>query len=224
MRVQFCETVVKVVLVVMAVAVTLAASACSSDREAAKKRITPEYDQSGKLQLLKYDSKGNGQVDTWSYMDGARIVRIEIDKDGNGTIDRWEYYDANQKIEKIGLSRLNDGKADAWSFAGPDGAIARIEVSTHRDGTIDRIEYFEHDVMVRAEEDGDGDGRPDKWETYDAGRLASVAFDTTHRGTADRRLTYGPHGATTMEVDPDGSGHYLPIADEELKAPRQHSR
>jgi hypothetical protein len=206
------------------VLISLGASACSSDRRAAQKRITPEYDTNGRLQLLKYDSKGNGRVDTWSYMDGARIVRIEIDHDGDGTIDRWEYYDAAQKLERVGLSRLNDGKVDAWSFAGPDGAIARIEVSTHRDDTIDRIEYYEHNVMVRAEEDGDVDGRPDKWETYDAGRLTSVAFDTTHRGVPDRRLTYGPHGATTMEVDPDGDGHYRSITADASKSPPQNSR
>ena len=188
----------------------LAALSCSTEREAAKKRITPEYDKNGKLQLLKYDSKGNGKVDTWSYMDGARVVRIEIDKDGDGTIDRWEYYGPDQKLEKVGLSRPNDGKEDAWSFAGPDGAIARIEVSTHRDGRIDRVEYYEHDVMVRAEEDTDADGKMDKWETYDGARLTSVAFDTAHRGVPDRRLTYGPGGTASMEVDLEGDGHLLP--------------
>jgi hypothetical protein len=198
--------------------------ACSDEREAARKRITPEYDGAGKLQLLKYDSKGNGQVYTWSYMDGARVVRIEIDKDGNGTIDRWEYYDAEQKLEKVGSSRLNDGKVDAWSFAGPDGAIARIELSTHRDGAIDRIEYYEHNVMVRAEEDGDGDGRPDKWETYDGARLTSVAFDTAHRGVPDRRLTYGPGGAATMEVDSRGDGRFVPLASQASSAEPPKSR
>jgi len=211
----------------LALALALAAAimaSCSDDRTAAQRRITPVYDQQGKLQLLKYDSKGNGQVDTWSYMDGARIVRIEIDQDGDGTIDRWEYYDADQKIEKVGMSRLNDGKADAWSFAGADGAIARIEVSTHRDDTIDRIEYFEHEVMVRAEEDGDGDGRPDKWETYDGGRLTSVAFDTEHRGVADRRLTYGPGGAARMEVDAKGDGRFVPLAADASTARPANSR
>src|SRR6185295_11709247 len=126
----------------------LLASSCSSEREDAKKRITPEYDKNGKLQLLKYDSKGTGTVDTWSYMDGAHVVRIEIDKDGDGKIDRWEYYGPDQQLEKVGMSRRNDGKADAWSFAGPDGAVARIEVSKHRDGKIDRVEFYEHAAMV----------------------------------------------------------------------------
>jgi hypothetical protein len=204
--------------------VVISVSSCADERAAARKRITPVYDQQGKLQLLKYDSKGNGKVDTWSYMDGARVVRIEIDKDGDGKIDRWEYYDADQKIEKVGLSRLNDGKADAWSFAGSDGKIARVEVSTHRDDRIDRIEYFEHEVMVRAEEDGDGDGRPDKWETYDGGRLTSVAFDTTHRGVADRRLTYGPGGAARMEVDPKGDGRFVPLAADASTSPPANAR
>jgi len=63
------------------------------------RRIAPEYDQStGKLKLLKYDSNGNGVIDTWSYMDGARIVRIEIDSNEDGKVDRWEYYDAAHKL------------------------------------------------------------------------------------------------------------------------------
>src|SRR4026207_1041340 len=105
----------------LAVAAAVAASGCSTDREAAKKRITPEYDKSGKLQLLKYDSKGGGKVDTWSYMDGARVVRIEMDKDGDGIIDRWEYYGADQLVAKGGASSPNDGTEDAWSCAGPAG-------------------------------------------------------------------------------------------------------
>src|SRR5262249_16596029 len=62
------------------VAATLVAMACGGG--SASRRITPEYDKkTGRLTLLKYDSNGDGRVDTWSYMDGARVVRIEIDKD-----------------------------------------------------------------------------------------------------------------------------------------------
>ena len=206
------------------VTAAVAASACSTDREAAKKRIAPEYDKNGRLQLLKYDSKGGGKVDTWSYMDGPRVVRIEMDKDGDGKIDRWEYYGADQLVEKIGASRPNDGREDAWSFAGPDGTVARIEVSTRRDGTMNRVEYYEHGVMVRAEEDSDVDGKVDKWETYDGPRLASVALDTLHRGVPDRRLTYGRSGSTSMEVDHAGDGHLLPPAAAAARAPRPGSR
>jgi hypothetical protein len=189
---------------VLAIALT---SNCAGPRAIAPERLQPEYDQkTGKLRLLKYDSKGNGKIDTWSYMDGPRIVRIEIDKDGDGKIDRWEYYRADRTLEKVGFSRANDGKEDAWSFAGPDGAVARIDVSTHRNGRVDRIEYYEHDALVRAEEDTDGDGTIDKWETYEESRLASVSYDTTrHRGAPDRRMIYAADGSAHVEVI--GSGH-----------------
>ena len=119
-------------LIVAAACVT---SSCSSERDAARKRITPEYDQNGRLKLLKYDSKGNGKVDTWSYMDGARVVRIEIDSDADGTIDRWEHYGADQKLEKVGSSRRNDGKEDAWAF--PGNNVANVPgVPGGPDGTI----------------------------------------------------------------------------------------
>ncbi len=158
------------------------------------KKIQPVYDpDTGRLKELKYDSNSNGKVDTVSFMDGSRVLKIEIDKDEDGKVDRWEYYGPGQKLEKVGFSRSNDGKEDAWSYAGVDGAITRIEISTHH---------------VRAEEDTDDDGKIDKWETFDAGRLTSVAFDTSHRGTPDRRLVYAIDGSVRVELDAAGDGHF----------------
>ncbi len=194
----------------MVLLTALMLTGCNRESAEARKRITPEYDtKTGKLELLKYDSNGNGKVDTWSYMDGARVVRIEIDKDEDGKIDRWEYYGPDQKIEKVGFSRQNDGIEDAWLYAGADGTIARIDVSMRRDGKVTRTEHYQQNKLVTAEEDSDGDGKIDKWETYDGDRLRSIAFDTEHRGTPDRRLTYGPNGTALLEVDPKGDGHFV---------------
>src|SRR5689334_4169451 len=130
------------------------------------KRVAPTYDKkTGKLEMLKFDSKGDGYFDTFSYMDGNRIVRIEIDANHDGVIDRWEYYDAEQKLVKIGASRGGDAIVDAWSYPRPDGTIERTEISAKRDGKVSRTEYFEGKALVRAEEDTDGDGKIDKWET-----------------------------------------------------------
>ena len=53
------------------------------------------------------------------------------------------------------------------------------------------------------------DGRVDQWETYDQGHVMSIAFDTQHRGTPDRRLVYGADGnLAEVELDPDGDGHW----------------
>lgn len=177
-----------------------------------RKPIEPIYDkETGRLQVLRYDSNGDGHVDTVSYMDGARVLRIEIDTDGNGTTDRWEYYDAKQQLEKVGFSSAGDGTQDAWSYARPDGSIERIDMSLARDGRVTRREHYEQDqdTVVRAEEDGDGDGVFDKWETYEGGRLASLAFDTAHRGRPDRRLVYGADGGVHLEVDLAGDGTFV---------------
>ncbi|OFV93278.1 MAG: hypothetical protein A3G76_12025 [Acidobacteria bacterium RIFCSPLOWO2_12_FULL_65_11] len=175
----------------------VATLACGSAAEPARARIAPEYDtKTGKLQLLKYDSNGNGTVDTWSYMDGVRILRIEIDADEDGKLDRWEHYGADQKLEKVGLSPSGDGKAT-------------------------RTEWHEQDVLVRAEEDTDEDGRTDKWETYENGRLTAVAFDTLHRGTPDRRLIYGPDGSVRVEVDAAGDGRFVASGVSSRPAPRR---
>jgi len=183
--------------------------ACGSGQRQTRKNIEPIYDQqTGRLKQLNYDSKNNGKFDTVSYMDGARVLRIEIDTDGDGKVDRWEFYGADQKLVKVGFSRANDGKADAWSYAGPGGKIERIEISTRRDGRVSRTEHYEKDLPVRAEEDTDGDGVIDKWETFESGRLTSVAFDTTHRGSPDRRLIYAADGTVRFEVDPHGDGQW----------------
>jgi hypothetical protein len=193
---------------------------CVGDGNRPHGHMEPVYDQkTGKLQLLKYDSNADGKVDTWSHMEGARIVRIELDKDLDGVIDRWEYYGPDRKLEKVGFSRAKDGKEDAWSYARPDGSLVRIDVSTRRDGQVSRVEHFEKDRIVAAEEDSDGDGKIDKWETYDGERLASVAFDTRHRGTPDRRLVYGKTGTARLEVDANGTGQFV-IADGNGKARR----
>jgi hypothetical protein len=179
----------------------VALAACGRERAEAKARITPEYNKTtGRLQLLKYDADSDGTPDTFSYMDGARVVRIEIDKNEDGKIERWEYYDANQKLEKVGFSRANDGVEDAWSYLGPDGQLSRIEISTQRNGKVSRIERYQQGKLTSAEEDTDADGKIDKWETYEGERLASVAFDTAHRGAADRRLIYGADGTARLEV------------------------
>jgi antitoxin component YwqK of YwqJK toxin-antitoxin module len=198
--------------VILATIVAVALPACSSkpDKAAEKNRFNPVYDKTtGKLTMLKFDSKKDGKIDTWSYMDGTRIVRIEIDRDGDGKVDRWEYYGADQKVEKIGLSRANDGLVDAWAYAAPDGSVAKMEISTNRDGKVTRTEYYEGGVISRVEEDTKGTGRIDKWETYRNGSLSMVAFDDQQRGTPTRRLVYLGNGKVLAEVDPKGDGNFV---------------
>lgn len=168
--------------------------------------ITPIYDvKTGKLAQLVYDDNRDGRADTWSYMDGARIVRIELDTNHDGIIDRWEYYDAAGKLEKVGQSRAGDGHVDTWMYPNPDGSIARVEQAARGDGRVTRREYYDAGQLARVEEDRDGDGRADRWETYSGSVLTGVAFDTSGQGVPDRRFVYKADGSLDHIEDVSGN-------------------
>ncbi len=205
----------------LAVIVVCALAACSNPEIAqARKTTIPSYDKkTGRLTQLTYDRNHNGKIDTWTDMDGTRPVMSRIDLNEDGKIDRWEYYGAAGELLKVGFSRKDNGKPDAWAFAGPDGRVVRVESSSTGDEKkIDRWEHYDGSLagpngdptgaLVSAEEDTHGDGRPDKWETYENGALRTVAFDEQGTGHATRRLTYSGGNLVLIESDPDGSGGF----------------
>ena len=200
-------------------AVALAAPGCSgSDNDRLKQTTKATYDQStGRLKELTYDANKNGRIDTWTDMDGTRPLRARLDRNEDGKLDRWEYYDDKGQLVKVGFSRADDGKPDAWAFSGPDGRVERVEISSTRDEQrIDRWERYQPDAgsadgfgaLVSADEDTNGDGKPDKWEAYESGALKTAAFDENHDGKPDRRLTYAAGTLRTIETEPDASGRY----------------
>lgn len=174
----------------------------------------PTYDPAtGRLVEITYDANRNGQVDTWTDMDGPQPLRSRIDRNEDGRIDRWEYYDDEGTLAKVGFSRRDDGKPDAWAFARADGKVHRIEISSTGDENgIDRWEYYDPThtettdlgALVRAEEDTNDDARPDKWETYVDGAIETVAFDEDGDGVPDRRISY--QGADVTVTDAPAGG------------------
>lgn len=205
-----------------ALALFAAMAAVSCSRAATGDQPRVEYDKvTGRLTRLEFDANKNGKNDGVSYMDGTRVVRIELDLDENGKVERWDFYTPDGSLEKVGLSGLNDGVMDAQTFYNTDRTIQRIEISTKRDGRFDKTEFYEQGGLVRSEEDVNGDGRADKWETYrpiaragpnePAYGITSTTFDDTGSGHPERRFLYGPGGAiTSVEVDPDGDGVFQP--------------
>jgi hypothetical protein len=197
-------------IAVLAAAATIGCS--DPEKNRLKQTTLPTYDSAtGRLKELTYDSNKNGRIDTWTQMDGARPVLTRMDRDEDGTVDRWEYYDAEGRLVKVGFSRANTGKPDAWAYSGTDPEqIERIEISSTADETrIDRRErYGPGHHLLEAEEDTNGDGRADRWETYRDGALATVAFDENRDGRPDRKLTYAKGEVVTIESDPDAYGKY----------------
>ena len=205
--------------VLAVVAFLLIAGCADSATERRRETTKASYDAaSGRLKELTYDANGNGRVDTWTEMDGARPVRSRIDRDEDGRIDRWEYYDAAGTLAKVGFSRHARETPDAWAFPNAAGRIARIESSSSSDeARIDRWEYYDVSAppdaeglgpLLRAEEDTNGDGRPDRFETWTNGAVTTVEFDENHDGRRDRRLTYRGSTLVLIETEPDSSGRY----------------
>ena len=192
-----------------------AAAAACADRERARLEATTRatYDErTGRLRELTSDANGNGRIDTWTHMDGSRPVRSRADRNEDGREDRWEYYDAAGRLVKVGFSRRDTGKPDAWAEQGGDGRISRILVSSTADESrIDRWESYDPaapGVLTAVEEDTNGDGRPDKWEHYIAGTLRAAQLDENGDGRADRRLTYEQGALVLIESDPDKEGRF----------------
>lgn len=159
-----------------------------------KGRYKAYYDPWGRLARIEYDSNGDGRADQISHHGGSKTPHlIEVDENFDGTIDRWEDYDKAGKLLKVGTSRRG-GVPDVWTFPGPDGQPSRKEYDDDHDGRIDRVDVFEGGRLVRVELDSDRDGRIDRWQRWEAGRLAAEELDTDGDGRPDRRLGYDSKG------------------------------
>ena len=181
-----------------------AACAPASGSGAAGGQVTPAYNAAtGRLEKLTYDRNGDGRADAWVEMDGARLVRADVDEDFDGRVDRREFYVAGKSGERTGGTDTIRGV----------GVLSRVELISGSGESAARVETYERGVLAAAEEDSDGNGRPDKWEQYENGALVSVALDTRGRGVPDRRLVYGPDGGPPrIETDPDGTGQFRAMA------------
>ena len=170
----------------------------------------PSYDAfTGRLVQLSADQDGDGRVEQWTYLNGNLPLRGEADTDGDGRVDRWEYFDANARLQRVGTSSRNDGVEDTWTYVQAVDGESRVDRSRDRDRHIDRREFFRGDVMTRAEEDSNGDGRLDRWDRYDGGVLREAAFDIgLLTGRPDRRIVYDAKGqfvAVEEDVERDGT-------------------
>lgn len=209
----------------------LALSACSRpDSEAARLKATTQasYDlTTGKLAEITYDQNKNGKIDTWTKMNGALPVSSRLDTNEDGKLDRWETYGPDGKLTQVDFerapapdpanpTRLYTGKPNATAFMAADGSIERVEywelsAAGQRDVQV-REFYNAAKILTRSEEDTDGDGMLDLFQTFADGALRTTEFDESkpRDGKPDRRMTYSADGALVLiETQPDGSGGYL---------------
>ena len=76
------------------------------------------------------------------------------------------------------------------------GDQMRVDIATGRDGVADRHEFHDKGVLVRAEQDTNGDGRIDQWQRFDGGKLRELLVDSSRAsGRPDTRLVYAGDGS-----------------------------
>lgn len=121
------------------------------------------------------------------YVSQGKLAGFGRDTDGDGRADLRDYYDDRLKLVKQGFSLSGTGGIDAWQYRNAAGEVERIEVSRQQDGVVDRWEHYEKGQLARVEEDDDRDGKPDHWLTYDAGILMHEARDRNRDGQPDSR-------------------------------------
>lgn len=141
------------------------------------KGVAASYDPTtGRLKRLEVDTNKNGVIDSWTTMDGAKIIQIEIDRDEDGRVDRWEHFDADRLV-RVGSSTRGDGIEDQWAYSNADDQLSRVETDLNRDGRID------------------------KWEAYVSPRpgaapvLTEVASEPDANGKPTFRMYYRPDGS-----------------------------
>jgi hypothetical protein len=129
--------------------------------ERLKQTTQPTYDpKTGRLQRLTYDANKNGRIDTWTYMDGRKVLRSEIDRDEDGKIDRWEYHGPDGTLEAVRAEEDGDadGKPDRWeTYAG--GRISSVAFDENADGRPDRrLNYGPDGALVSIDSEPDASG------------------------------------------------------------------
>ncbi len=158
------------------------------------------YDARGRLDHITYDSNGDGRPDRITRHRGSKQPRrIEVDVDLDGRFDRWEEADPVSGLVRFallgeGYKLGGDYHPNLWTVVGPDGDHRRYEYDKDGDGRFERVEVVEKGRIGRIELDTDRDGRLDRWQDWTSGRLLSETVDTDQDGRPDLRLRFGPKG------------------------------
>jgi hypothetical protein len=78
------------------------------------------YDGGGRIERLLQDRNHDGRAEAVIlYYPNGKPRLGELDTDGDGRVDRWEYFRRDGSLERVGVSRAQDGRPDVWEDASP---------------------------------------------------------------------------------------------------------
>ena len=122
----------------------------------------------------------------------SELVRVRRDTNKDGFEDLVAEYGSDGRLKRVALDENRDGKPEIQGLY-DQGKLGRVVKETQADtddnGRIDRWERYEDGRLLEIRSDNDGDGRADQWERFDhSGRLISIGYDTDRDGKPDRTL------------------------------------
>jgi antitoxin component YwqK of YwqJK toxin-antitoxin module len=119
-----------------------------------KKDGTQQY-QNGVLIWEEFDNNYDGKVDRRTeYVAGKRNVEIE-DTTLDGIMDTHTYFDDKGQISRVERDKNQDGKTDVWDYfdTSVPGKVVLVkrEEDTNGDGVVDITSFYEKGKLVRKE-------------------------------------------------------------------------
>lgn len=131
----------------------------------------------GRVSLRELDRDDDGVRDVFYRYRGDSLVEERHDADNDGTIDLVMIYEKRLRV-RTEEDTDRDGRMDLWTRYTNDGQIERvgqIERDTKGGGFADTFEIFESQgnksVLLRREQDLNGDGEIDVVSFYVGGKL-----------------------------------------------------
>lgn len=173
-----------------------------------------EYkDKNGNLVRIGRDSNLDENEDKWEFYEAGKLVKREFDRDFDSHLDERELLNENGEIVRIEYDTELADKVysfDKFEFF-ENNLLVRREWDCDkknkwdciRDSKIDKIEYFddkENRTMV-AYDIKDMDGRMDRWEYFENGRLDKIGSDKNLDGKPDNWMIVDVDGETQGSIE-----------------------
>ena len=167
-----------------------------------KRPYTYLYGLDGNLREMRYDNNDDQRPDVFAFFSGRSTPdRLEIDGNRDGRVDLWEEYDAAGTLVRYASATKGTSPDRFVEMEPGTKSIARIEFDADLDGRRERREFFQAGKLVRSEQDTNGDGRVDRTQFWNNGVLTSEELDRDGDGRADVRLRRSRNGAVSS-VEP----------------------
>jgi len=195
------------------------------------------------LELFEKDRNHDKQVDLKIFYIEGEKQRLVKDENYNGYFEMIQWFDRKPWVAVIEMDADEDKSFESTSFYNSEG-LRQKDLGVNQDGRVDRREYFDASGRlvkseessdgaaglnmawfyddagnpVRAEKDGNGDGRPDIWYYYNNGKLSTVREDTRYDGRPDLWEEYDA-SEKIIRQSRDLNGDGIPDVTKDFKNP-----